>query len=80
MDAEKLLELIKDESSRLLEMAPQLPSAVKVELRPLFESSRVSVPAVLNGLEPIEIVPAPEHPPRTPLTQAPQRPVVRVEV
>jgi hypothetical protein len=80
LDAEKLLELIKDESSRLLEGAPQLPMAVKREFKAEFKESKVSVPAVLNGLEPIEIVVTPPRQP-TPLTPTPvARPEVRVLV
>jgi len=80
LDADKLLELIKDESARLLEAAPQLPMAVKKEFRAEFKDARVSVPAVLNGLEPIEIVFSPPRITPPSLTPVPGRPTIHVEI
>jgi hypothetical protein len=86
MSADKLLELIKDESSRLLESAPQFPVAVKKEFTANYKDTLVSVPAVLNGLEPIEVVVSPpprqSQPSLTPTAALPEtaRPIVRVLV
>ena len=80
LPAEKLLEMIKDETSRLLESAPQLPAAVKKELKSELQNSNVSVPAILNGLEPIEITVTPAKPPAPSLTPVPERPIVRIEI
>ena len=76
MDADKLLQLMKDESSRLLESSPQFPSSTIQEFKKQFHDTRLSVPALLNGLESLEVIaPAPQPPP----SPAP-RPLGRVEV
>lgn len=78
IDADKLLAILKDEQSRLLESSPQFPWAVVQEFK-RENVTQVSVPAVLNGLEPIHVnqMTTPLAP--TPQFQAP-RPVIRVEV
>ena len=79
MEAEKLLSILKDETSRLLESAPQLPQAVKEEFKKEFPTPGISVPAILNGLEPISInTTLPLTPSPTP--QAPLRPQIRIEI
>ena len=78
MPAEKLLELIKDESSRLLESTQQLPAAVVAAFK-LEKTQDVSVPPILNGLEPITINTA-TNPPLTPAPDAPARPLIRIAV
>lgn len=83
MGADKLLEIIKDESSRLLEMSPQFPKATLEEFKKQFHTTEVSVPSLLNGLEPIQITVTQSQPltqtPRPP-APSPPRPVVRLEV
>ena len=80
LPAEKLLEIIKDESARLLESAPQLPAQVKKDFKVEFKDTKVSVPAILNGLEPIEITITPAKTPAPSLTPVPERPVVRLVI
>jgi len=83
MDAEKLLDLVKEESARLLESAPQFPKQVLIEFKKENKDANVSVPSLLNGLEPIEVVtlstapltPAAQQPPATPEVS---RPIVRL--
>ena len=67
MDPEKLLDLIKDETARLLDTAPQLPKAVLEEFRKEYGSVvDVSIPYILNGLEPVRIVTEEQQPTTTP--------------
>ena len=82
MSADKLLALIKDESSRLLESAPQLPATVIREFKIQNKDANVSVPAVLNGLEPIDIIVTPHRQSNASLTPTPivQRPIIRLEI
>lgn len=79
MNAEKLLGLIKEESARLLESAPQLPAIVIKEFKLHYKDTKVSVPAILNGLEPIEIIIS-NQPRNNPPTPIAQRPVIRLEI
>lgn len=80
LPAEKLLEIIKDDSSRLLESAPQFPASVIKEFKLQNKDTTVSVPPLLNGLEPIEITISPTRSNPPSLTPVPERPVVRLVI
>jgi hypothetical protein len=70
MSANKLMDLIKSESDRLLEISPQIPRHIIDAFREKFKEdyTKISVPLVLNGLEPIEVVHV-----EIPLTQTQQQ-------
>jgi hypothetical protein len=75
MPADKMMMLLKDESSRLLETAPQLPYSVVTNFKQQFKDTKVSVPSTLNGLEEVQVessVPT--------LTQTPRPKVTLVSV
>ena len=51
-----LMKMLKDEADRLNEVSPLLPAWAVKQFREKFPSpENISVPAILNGLEPVEI-------------------------
>ena len=77
--ADKLLDLIKEESARLLESTQQLPAQVVTDFKLQNKGSEVSVPPLLNGLEVITVNSNTNPPPLTPAPE-PSRPIVRLAV
>jgi hypothetical protein len=79
MGAEKILIIIKDESARLLETSPQLPSYSLAEFKKEYgQETGISIPFMLNGLKQIRI--QNEIVPDTPINIDSKRPTIRVEV
>lgn len=71
----QLMKMIKDEADRLNEVSPQLPEWAIQQFKTKFpELKEVSVPSILNGLDPVEIaVEVPE-------SAFPSRPAVKITV
>ena len=74
--ADQLIKQLKEEANRLNEISPQLPEHAIVAFKKAFPNADIAVPALLNGLEAVEI-----RPPATPLTPVSESRVkVRVEI
>lgn len=75
--ANELLEMIQEETARLNEIVPQVPTNIKTVFHKRFGTlANYAIPATLNGLEPITVIEASV----VAATPQPNRPVVRVEV
>lgn len=51
----EIIDWLKVETERLSEIAPQIPLAIKKIFHEKFKDTPTAVPAILNGLEPVQI-------------------------
>ena len=72
LSAQEVIELIKTETERLNEIAPQLPQIIKDRFHSRFENTDTAVPTILNGLESVGIAP------EDPVLGSTPRPSVRI--
>jgi len=76
-DAGTLLKDLRDQMTRISELAPEIPQSVITLYKKEFKESVTAKPIITNGLDPIKIF---RQDPSVPQTPTPQRPIVRVEV
>lgn len=67
--ADQLIKQLKEEANRLNEISPQLPSHAILAFKKAFPQAEIAVPALLNGLEAVEINTTEATTPSFPLTQ-----------
>ena len=76
---DELIKVLKEETDRLNEVSPQIPSHTIQEFKKRFPTVSVAVPTVLNGLEPVELL-APPRPSSPAPSPSEPRVQIRVEV
>lgn len=81
MKADKMLQIIKTDNTRLLETAPPIPTFALEKFKAEYGSlENVSIPFLLNGIEAVRILPIENEVIVTPPTPRQQRPPVKIEV